>query len=111
MPAFFAALAAFFTPVIIFFISVTAIVALILGCIADPSGAVNKFICTIIDVVSVIFPATPPQLRLGSLIDSAASVAPGFGTAIIHDVASTVGSIFTISLVIRIYKLIPFKAT
>lgn len=111
MPALFAALAAFFTPVIIFFVSVTVIVALILGCIADPSGAVNKFICTIIDVVSVIFPSTPTQLRLGSLIDSASSIAPAFGTSILRDIASTVGSIFTISLVIRIYKLIPFKAS
>lgn len=111
MPAFFAALAAFFTPVIIFFVSVGVIVSLLLGCIADPSGAVNQFICTIINAISSVFPSTPDNLRLGKLIDAVASIAPAFGTALIRDIATTIGSVFTVSLAIRIYKLIPFKAT
>jgi hypothetical protein len=111
MPQFFSALASYFNPVVVFFTSVASFVALVLGCLLDPSGAVNTFICRVIDMIASIFPATPDNLKLGYFINQAGSFFPAFGIGIIGEIVSTISSIFLISLAIRIYKLIPFKAT
>lgn len=100
-----------FSPLYILIISVTAIIALILGTILDPVGAVNTFLCKIIDVVFAIFPSTPDNLKLGFILQSFSNQFPFFGWGIILDTIQTVFTMLLIVITIKVYKLIPFKAT
>jgi hypothetical protein len=111
MPALFAALASFLTPVVVFFVSVGVIVAFLLAALADPQGWMNKVVISAIDFISSIFPSTPSNLKISSLINSISSTLPALGRGIIADLFSTLASIAAIRLVIVIYKLLPFKAT
>jgi hypothetical protein len=111
MPALFAALASFLTPVVIFFVSVGVIVAFLLAALADPQGWMNKLIVSAIDYIVLIFPSTPLNLRIGSLIDSLGTSLPFIGKGIIREIISTIISIFSIRAIIVIYKLLPFKAS
>jgi hypothetical protein len=111
MSQLFSALASYFNPAIVFFTSVASIVALVLGCILDPAGAINTFICKVLDIIASVFPSTPDNLKLGFFVNQASAFLPAFGASIIGDIVSTISSIFLISLAVRVYKLIPFKAT
>lgn len=106
-----AVLLQFLVPVIAFFISVGSIVALVLGAINNPEGAVNTFLIRMIDNVAFYFPSTPNNLKIGSLLGSVANMMPIVGQAIVYDIAQTIAAIFSIMAVIKIYKLIPFKSS
>ena len=111
MAALFSALLQFLVPVIVFFVSVVAIVALLLGIVNDPAGAVNAFICMVIDMISGFFPSTPENLKIGNILASVGDRMPVFGRAVVYEVFQTIVVIAGIALVFKIYKLIPFKST
>jgi hypothetical protein len=111
MPALFTALASLFTPLFVLLISVTVIVALLLGCIANPSGAVNQFVCTILDLIAFVLPSTPPQFRVATILQSASNSMPLIGYGVVNEIYNTASGMFLISVAVRIYKLIPFKAS
>jgi hypothetical protein len=111
MPALFAALASFFTPVVVFFVSVGVIVAFLLAALANPQGWMNNVVCSAIDFIAFLFPSTPTDLKISSLINSVSSVMPAIGRGIISDLFTTIGSIVAIRVVVVVYKLLPFKAT
>lgn len=111
MPALFAALASFFTPVVVFFASVSVIVAFLLAALADPQGWMNQVIISAISYIASIFPSTPDNLKIVSLIDSLGASLPLIGKGIIREVLQTISIIFGIRAIIVIYKLIPFKAS
>lgn len=110
-----AALASFLlsllTPIVIFFLSVTTIVALLLAAIADPNGWINSIICGAIDAISSIFPSTPENLKVSSFITLIGDNLPLIGKGVIYEIFLTITTITTIAGIIKIYKLIPFKAT
>lgn len=108
---FFQGLFGFFTPVIVFFVSVGSIVAFLLGALADPQGLMNQVVCSAIDYVAFIFPSTPDNLKIANIINGLGDSIPGVGRSVIREIFTTITSIFGIALVIKIYKLIPFKAT
>lgn len=108
---FFQFLLNFLKPVTVFFMSVTGLVAFLVGALADPQGFANAFICGAIDMISGIFPSTPENLKIGSIIASVSSQVPAIGCAVLQDIVTTLASIFAIFIVVKIYKLIPFKAT
>lgn len=101
----------FLIPVITFFVSVVTIVALILGAINNPEGAVNTFLITMIDNISYLFPSTPENLKIYSILNQVSSHLPLVGRSIIYDIAQTISIIFSILVIIKIYKLIPFKSS
>lgn len=109
--ALWAALASFFTPVVIFFVSVVTIVAFLLGALANPQGWMNSVVCSAIDYIAAIFPSTPANLKISSLIDSVALAMPLVGRGIISDILGSIAAIFAIRAVIVIYKLLPFKSS
>ena len=92
-------------------ISLTAPIAIILGAIQDPEGAINTFLIKGIDIIANVFPETPEELKIASIINSLGDQLPLVGTAVIYEILQALTAIFLISLVIKIYKLIPFKAT
>lgn len=100
-----------FSPLYIVVISIVSIIALMLGVIANPVGAVNTFLCKIIDVVFSVLPSTPDSLKLGAILTSFSNQFPFFGWGILLDIIQTVFSMLMIVAAIKVYKLIPFKAT
>lgn len=85
--------------------------AIVSAAIANPGGAVNAFINMIVDFIGSVFPSTPDNLKIGSLINSVGDSMPAVGRGIVREFFVTFSSCFGLALVIKIYKLIPFKAS
>lgn len=100
----------FAQPVVRIVLALLGPIGLILGCIANPQGAVNSFVCRIIDVVASVWPSTPDSMKLGNLIMSSSSDLT-VGQAVIQDLFQTAFLMLTIMALVKVYKLIPFKAT
>ena len=111
MGNFFNALFQFLKPSIVFFSSIGGITAFLLGALANPQGLMNKVIVGAIDFIANLFPSTPDNLKIANLINSMGDSIPLVGRAVIRDTFFTIASIAAISLAIKIYKLLPFKAT
>lgn len=111
MGSFFNALFQFIKPVVIFFISTTSIVAFLLGALLNPQGFMNETICLALDYIGSLFPSTPDGLKIANIVNSLGDSVPAVGRGVIREIFFTLSSIFTISLAIKIYKLLPFKAT
>lgn len=92
-----------------FWDSLSKLFSILLGAIANPFGAVNSFICLLIDGIASVWPSTPENLKVGSLIASIGTAIPLVGTAVVYDIFQTAGSMLAIVLLIKLYKLIPFK--
>jgi uncharacterized membrane protein YkgB len=107
---FFSYLFGFLSPVVLVISSLTGLVSLILGALNDPEGWVNQTICFIIDFVSSAFPSTPSNLKISSLIQSV-PLLNSIGFRFISDTFLLISGLAAIALVVKIYKLIPFKAT
>lgn len=98
-------------PIYAFFASIGSLIAFLLGGLANPQGLMNKIIIKTVDVIAAILPETPSNLKVSSVLNSVAGFMPNVGRDIVYEVASTIAAIAAISLVVKIYKLIPFKAT
>jgi hypothetical protein len=79
--------------------------------VANPEGAVNLFLCKIIDMVAGVFPSTPNNMRISNLIAGLGASVPLVGGGVISSLLSTVLGMFSVILIVKLYKLIPFKAT
>lgn len=102
-------LMSFLSPVVVFCSSLVSIVAFLLGALKNPQGWMNFVICSAIDYIAEFFPETPPGLRPGSLISSVASQMPAVGRGVVSDVFEAVAAIAALAIIIKIYKLLPFK--
>jgi hypothetical protein len=109
--AIISALLYFFSPLIIVCVSIFSIISFLLGALLNPQGLLNQIVCSAIDYISYLFPSTPESLKLGSIINSATSIMPAVGRGVIADIFATCAAIFALTVAIKIYKLIPFKAT
>lgn len=83
----------------------------IAACVLSPIASINWLICSLIDFISAVLPSTPDNLKVAYLVSQAGSQIPGIGSDIIWDILESIAIIFSISVVIKIYKLLPFKAT
>lgn len=101
----------FFRPVVRLALSLLTVASFLLGAILNPNGFLNTAICGAIDHVAAIFPSTPEPMKIGSILDSLALAMPAVGRGIIKEIFVTITAMIAVSLVIKIYKLIPFKAT
>ena len=101
----------FIKPIVIFFVSVAGIVGVVIGAIENPEGFLNTIICGVIDMIATFLPSTPDNLKIANIVDSLASQMPAVGRYIILDTLQTISSIAGISVAIKVYKLIPLKAT
>lgn len=101
----------FFNPVVSFFTAAGLIISWLLGALANPQGMMNGVVNSVIDVVSSILPSTPSSLKIGTIINNVSSFMPGIGRAVISEVFFTLSSIFVLYGAVKLYKLIPFKAT
>lgn len=102
---------AFFSPVVSLLSACVAIVGWLLGAIADPQGFMNGFVNAVVDAVASILPSTPSGLKIGSIINNVAGYMPGVGRAVITEIFVSISAIFVLVGAVKLYKLIPFKAT
>lgn len=77
--------------------------------IFHPLQFLGFLVCSAADSLFSILPSTPDNLKISSLISSIGSSLPLIGSGIIHELFTTVASIVGILVVIKIYKLLPFK--
>ena len=61
--------------------------------------------------IAPIFPSTPENIKIANIINYISDQMPVVGKSVIFEILQTLGIIFSILVVIKIYKLIPFKAT
>ena len=101
----------FLVPVIVVCTGLIGIVAFLVAALNDPQGWMNSVVITTIDAVAGFFPSTPDNLKIGTIIDSLGDSMPLVGRAVIREIFTTISAIAGIALVVKIYKLIPFKAT
>lgn len=99
----------YFQPVVVIFVTITPIVAFLLGAFMNPQGAWNQIVVGAIDHVSAIFPSTPDEFKLINLVNQVADGLPLFGQRFVFNIFRAIGVIGGLSIVIKIYKLIPFK--
>lgn len=101
---------AFLIPVAVVAITLFGLVAFLASAYLNPTGAWNGWVIGAIDHVAANFPSTPQQYTLAGLADSIADVIP-FGTGIIFEIFQSLIGLGGLMVIIKIYKLIPFKAT
>lgn len=94
-----------------FFVAIGVLLVVLVGAVLDPGGAINAFLCFCIDIVAAVWPATPNDLKLGSLLASFAQSFPLVGWGIILEIIQTCVSMLVIVLLVKLYKLLPFKAS
>ena len=95
-------IASFFTPLF-------PLVSLIVGAMSDPGGAVNSFICRLIDVAAYPFPTSPDAIKVSTLVTGLGNAMPLVGSAILFDFMQTFVAVMLIYAGVKIYKLLPFK--
>ncbi len=98
-------------PITRIFTASVGIVSLVLGAIANPEGAVNLFLCKIIDLIAAVFPSTPPEMKISYLLAGLGESVPMIGSGIVFSILQTLLGMMVIVLFVKLYKLIPFKAT
>jgi hypothetical protein len=96
-------------PVVRLVSALFAPVALVLGTIADPGGALNSFLIRTVDLLAVYWPSTPEELKISNLIFSASGA--GIGRTVLIDSLQTIVLIAGVVGLVKLYKLIPFKMT
>lgn len=101
----------FIKPIVVVFSSVGTIIAFLLGALLNPQGLLNQIVCGTIDGIASLLPSTPNNLKIGSLIDSIAATMPAVGRGIIREMFVTLTAMMAVIAVIKIYKLLPFKAS
>ena len=92
------------------FSALSSILAIVLGTIQNVTGAVNQLLVNIIDWIAQYWPSTPDEVKIANLIQ-AATANTGIGTAIVYETFQTIFLLLSVVALIKIYKLIPFKAS
>lgn len=98
-------------PIYVVFASIGGLISFLLGALADPQGWMNAVVCKTVDTIIFFLPSTPDNLKIANILNSVGDRMPLVGRSIVYEVAGTIAIIAGISLAIKIYKLIPFKAT
>jgi hypothetical protein len=99
------------SPLVRVMVAVVTPISIILGAIANPEGAANTLIIKIEDLVLAALPSTPENLKISYLLIQMGNKFSIVGWGILMDIAQTVALMFGIVILIKVYKLIPFKAT
>lgn len=77
----------------------------------DPLGFLNQCINWIIDLFAAILPSSPDSIKISTQVNSITNLTPGIGSGIIREMYNSFAQLAGFALIIKVYKLIPFKAT
>ncbi len=93
-----------------FFTGSLTVLSIIIGTIQNVTGAVNQLLVNIIDWIAEFWPSTPDNLKLANIIN-AATADTGIGSAIVYETFQTIFLLLAVVALVKLYKLIPFKAS
>lgn len=71
-------------------------------------GWLNDFACALVDIVIFILPRTPANLKISYLV-SIHLANMSFGQAVVIEIFTMISSFAAVVILIKLYKLIPFK--
>lgn len=111
MPALIASALAFIASLSGIVIGLGVVIAFVVAALADPSGWLNQSLCFVIDMIVSVFPSTPPALRLESVIVTLSGFLPSAGIFLIRECYAAFRDVFSLIVVFKVYKMIPFKST
>lgn len=98
-----------FTPLVQLAMLLLGFAGWVAAAVSAPKSFFNMAICWMIDIIAAVLPSTPENLKISAIIAGIANKMPAAGTAIIWEILSTFGIIMGIMMVIKIYRLLPFK--
>ena len=78
------------------------------NCILDPSGAINQFMITCIDLITSVFPSTPDNYKLANLLYEFSQQVPSIGWGAVNEIFEGIFGMLAIYLSYKIYKTLPF---
>jgi hypothetical protein len=84
-------------------------IALIWYIITHPFEFLSFLVCSAVGSIFHVLPSTPDNLKIANLISQLGSTFPLIGSGVIHELFTTVASIVGILVLIKVYKLLPFK--
>jgi|SRR6476646_7780531 len=80
----------------------------ILECIRNPQGAINSFMCHAIDIVADVFPSTPHQYQIASILADFGASWSVIGWGILWQTLEGCLGLLSIYLVVKLYRMLPF---
>lgn len=87
----------------------SSIFILIYQCIQNPQGAVNQWMIILIDIIASEFPSTPPEYKLGFMLNQLYETLPSwFPAAGVSEIFQSIGGMLTLLLFIKLWKMLPF---
>jgi len=86
----------------------SSIFILIYQCIQNPEGAVNSFMIMLIDLIVGVFPSTPPEYRLGTMLNGFYQQVPWLPASQLTEIFQGIAGMLGIFLFIKLWKLLPF---
>lgn len=101
----------FFNPLIAISTALVTVISWLLGALSNPQGMMNGIVNKTIDLIASILPSTPDSLKVGSIINNVSGIMPAVGRAVISEIFFSISVIFGLIAAVKLYKLIPFKAT
>jgi hypothetical protein len=104
-------LGSLFSPITVVFIALSGFFSMLIGAVRNPAGFFNTLVCNLIDLIAAIFPSTPERFQIVKVLDAIASVMPVVGRRIVYDIAGTFALMALLLLVVKVYRLLPFKAS
>lgn len=88
--------------------ALTTIICLIYQTIQNPEGALNQFMIMVISSVIVLFPSTPDDLKIASLLGQFNTAFPQVGSYVLAEIFSGIVGLSTVFLFTKLWKLLPF---
>lgn len=111
MKALLDALNFLLSPLTAIFVAISLTIPALIGAFKDPAGFVNTQICKLIDLVAGALPSTPANMKMGFMLSFASDMIDPSLRGIFSEIINLIFSLLSIVVIIKIYKLIPFKAT
>ena len=88
--------------------SVVTVICFGWNVVTYPRGAVNQFMIMVVDMIASVFPSTPSQYQLYSMLDAFAAKFPQVGWGVIYEIFSGISGMLGIYLTIKLWRLLPF---
>lgn len=110
MGALISFFAKFLSPLVVASLGLFSIITFLITALADPAGQWNQIVNAAIDLISGFFPATPTELKIKYLLGQVDGL-PTIASFVICQILGALAQFFALAAIIKIYRLIPFKAT
>lgn len=88
--------------------ALTTIICLVYQAIKNPEGAINEFLINVLSSVLILFPSTPEDLKVASLLVKFNESFPQVGSYVLGEIFSGIVGLATVFFVVKLWKMLPF---